>query len=179
MAENPACSAAACVRQDSLSCADTVQSLPMCGDRGLPAMCPGAGAGEGLMMTAVGRAAMVMIAAVPVVLAGASGASAAASTLADPGTAAVAGPGDARRGCPVPPTCTWAGPRRSIRCRAPRLATGSRRAWATAGARRRGAAKSFLVVTVRVRPARDAPDTNAGTVLEVIIAVLAPRPCAS
>src|SRR5260370_27218189 len=124
MAENPACSAAACVRQDSLSCADTVQSLPRCGDRGLPAMCPGAGAGEGFMMTAVGRAAMVMIAAVPVVLAGASGASAAASTLADPGTAAVAGPWGARRGCPGPPTRYLAGPGRSIRRRSAPLATG-------------------------------------------------------
>ena len=45
------------------------------------------------MMTAVGRAAMVMIAgaAVPVVLAGASGASAATHTLAGPGTVALAG----------------------------------------------------------------------------------------
>src|SRR5712691_2327087 len=78
---------------DSLSCADIVRSLSMCGDRGLPAMCPGAGGGEGFMMTAVGRAAMVMIAgaAVPVVLAGASGASAATHTLAGPGTVALAG----------------------------------------------------------------------------------------
>ena len=45
------------------------------------------------MMTAAGRAAMVMIAgaAVPVVLAGASGASAATRTLAGPGTVAPAG----------------------------------------------------------------------------------------
>src|SRR5258708_38591915 len=138
----------------------------MCGDRGLPAMCPGAGAGEGFMMTAVGRAAMVMIAAVPVVLAGASGASAAASTLADPGTAAVAGPGDARRGCPVPPTCTWAGPRRSIRCRAPRLATGSRRAWATAGARRH-----------KWHFCADEFNTGVTITNKHVFGVLDPRPC--